>query len=436
MLGLRRFLLIAALFFTGFYILCGLSTSLPVMIVGRVGQGFTGGAMIPTAMTIIATRLPPAQQPIGIAMFGATMILGPVMGPLLGGWLTENMSWHYAFFVNVPICVVLASLLILGLPGQRMRLNELAHADWLGIAGMALGLGCLTIVLEEGHRELWLESDLIRWLLVAMVAGFGLIAAGQFTASRPVIKLALLANRGFASVFVMSLMLGAVIFATAFIIPQFLAAIAGYNAWQAGLVVLLVGVPALLMMPLLPLLIAKADVRLMVALGFLCMAGSSWLDTGLTTASDGDVFVPGQLLCGVGQSLCIMFLNQSAISSVATQDAGDASALFNAARNLGGSICLALLATLQDNRLEFHRWTLHSTLQANDPAVQAMVAGVAGSDGFALSHRMIDGAVSAQAAVMAYSDSFVAMMIGTLVVIPLVLLLSPLPKGGFSLSAH
>lgn len=434
MLGLRRFLLIAAMLFTGFSAMCGFSTTLPAMIAGRIGQGFTGGAMIPTAMTIIATRLPRAQQPLGTALFGATIILGPVMGPLAGGWLTENFSWHYAFFINVPICALLMGLLILGLPGQRMRLGELADADWLGIAGMALGLGSLTVILEEGHREQWLDSSLIRWLIAAMILGFGLIAAGQLTARRPVIRLALLRNRGFAAVIVMGLMLGAVMFGTAFIIPQFLAGVAGYNAFQAGIVVLLSGIPAILMMPLLPALVAKADVRLMVAGGFLCMAASSWLNRMLTIEADGSAFTAGQLLCGAGQALCMMFLNQAAISSVAVEDAGDASGLFNATRNLGGSTCLALLASLQDERLEFHRWTLHSALSANDPTVQQWMATLsAATDG---AYQAVDGAITAQAAVMAFSDSFVAMAVGALLVMPLVLLLKPLPKGGGFALAH
>ncbi|HEX7858369.1 MAG TPA: DHA2 family efflux MFS transporter permease subunit [Sphingobium sp.] len=441
MLGLRRFLLIAAVLFTGFSVMCGLSTTLTMMIIGRVGQGFTGGAMIPTAMTIIATRLPRSQQPIGTAMFGATVILGPVMGPLAGGWLTENLSWHYAFFINVPVCGILMILLLVGLPNQRMRLDELADADWLGIAGMALGLGGLTIVLEEGHREQWFESSLILWLTVVTFIGFALVAAGQLLAKRPVIKLALMRNGGFASVIVMGFVLGAVLYGSSFVIPQFLAAVAGYNALQSGQVVLLAGIPAMLMMPLLPMLIARADARLMIALGFLIMAASCWFDSSLSTESTGGAFSDGQLLRGLGQSFCMMFLNQSAISSVAPRDAGDASGLFNAARNLGGSICLALLATLQDQRLEFHRWTLHSAIQANDPAVQTWVAsqsvtGGVGPDGLTSAYMSIDSMVSAQALVMAYSDDFVAMTIGILIVVPLVLLLKPLPKGQAPMAAH
>lgn len=439
--GLRRFLLVASVLFTAFSIVCGLSTNLTMMIIGRVGQGFTGGAMIPTGMTIIATRLPRHQQPLGTALFGSTLILGPVMGPLIGGWLTENLSWHYAFFVNVPICILLMVFLLVGLKHQPMKLEELVEADWLGIAGLALGLGGLTIVLEEGNREQWFESSLIWQLAIVTVIGFGLIAAGQLFARRPVVKLALLRNRAFAAVFVLGLLIGAVLYGTSYVIPQFLAAIAGYNALQAGFIVFLSGIPAAMMMPLFPLLVTRFDLRFMVTAGMLIMAMSCWFDTSLTAASDGSEFYVSQLLRGLGQALSMLFLNQAAIASVKPSEAGDAAGLFNAARNLGGSISLALLATLQETRLEFHRWTLHSALQSSDPAVQDWVNGQAatlggGPEGIAGAIRNIDLSITRDALVMAFTDDFVALMFCILAVVPLVLLLRPLPKGNFKMAMH
>nr|WP_221214589.1 DHA2 family efflux MFS transporter permease subunit [Novosphingobium hassiacum] len=439
--GLRRFLLMAAILFTGFSVVCGLSTSLTMMILGRVGQGLTGGAMIPTALTIIATRLPKSQQPIGTALFGSTVIMGPVLGPLVGGWLTENFSWHYAFFVNVPIGMILVVLLLVGLPKGRMKLDELVNADWLGVIGMALGLGGVTVFLEEGHREQWFESALIWKLALVAAVGFVMIGLGQIFASRPVVKLALLRNRAFAAVFGLSLVLGAVMFGTAYVIPQFLAAIGDYNAMQAGKVVFLSGIPALLMMPLFPLMIARVDLRLIVGAGVLLLAAGCYLDVALTAQSRGEDFVISQLLRGLGTVFCMMFLNQAAISSVSIEEASDAAGLFNAGRNLGGSVGLALLATLQDERWEFHRWTIHSALGANDVGLQdwvsqqVMTSG-GGPDGLAMAMRSLDGMVLRDALVMAFNDDFMALTIALLVVAPLVLLLRPLPKGYHAKAAH
>lgn len=437
--GLRRFLLVMASLFTLFSIVCGLSTTLTMMIIGRVGQGFTGGAMIPTGMTIIATRLPRHQQPLGTALFGSTLILGPVFGPLLGGWLTENTSWHYAFFINVPVCAILMTFLIVGMKPSAMKLDELRQADWLGIAGLAFGLGGQTVVLEEGNREQWFESTLIWQLSAVTLAGFVMIGLGQAFARRPVVKLALLRNRAFAAVFVLGLLIGAVLYGTSYVIPQFLAAIAGYNAQQAGAIVFISGVPAGLMMPLFPLLVARIDLRHAVIFGMLLMAGSCWFDTTLTAQSDGSDFYVSQLLRGLGQAFSMLFLNQAAIASVKPNEAGDASGLFNAARNLGGSIALALLATVQDRRLEFHHWTLHSAIPANDPAVQDRVASLTagpGYDGTLAAIRSIDAGVLRDALVMSFTDEFVLLAGAILMVLPLVLLLRPLPRGAHKIAMH
>ena len=208
-----------------------------------------GGALIPTAMTIVAKRLPPSQQPIGMALFGMTVVLGPVMGPLVGGWLTENLSWHYAFFVNVPVCALLLALLFIGLPHEKPDWVYLREADWAGIAGMILGLGGLTIVLEEGHREEWFDSTLIVQLTLMTVVGFALLTYGQLYARKPVLKLRLMLSRQFASVVVMALALGMVMYGSTYVIPQFLAIISDYNALQTGLVIFWMGVPAFLLMP-------------------------------------------------------------------------------------------------------------------------------------------------------------------------------------------
>jgi DHA2 family multidrug resistance protein len=307
------------------------------MIIGRVGQGFTGGALIPTAQTIIAMRLPRSQQPIGIAAFGVTAVMGPVMGPLIGGWLTENVSWHYAFFLNLPVCIALLALLIIGLPHEKSHLNQFKEADWFGILGLALGLGGLTVLLEEGQREQWFASDLIRYMALVSGLGFVSIAIGQFTAKRPVIKLRLLADRQFGAVAMMGIVLGIVLYGTSYAIPQFLALISGYNALQSGKIVLLSGIPSLFMMAIVPILLKRIDVRIAVASGLLIMGTSALFDTDLSIVSDGSNFVASQLLRGVGQILGMLFLSQACVRSVSREDSGDASGLFNAFRNLGAA---------------------------------------------------------------------------------------------------
>lgn len=437
LLGLRTFLLTAAGLFTLFSVVCGTATTLTMMIIGRVGQGFTGGAMIPTAQTIIAQRLPPRQQPIGIALFGVTAILGPVVGPLVGGWLTENISWHYAFFINVPICAVLVTMLLVGLKHEKPDMTELGNADWLGIAGLTLGLGGLTVFLEDGQREQWFDSGLIRLMALISLVGFVLLFIGQRTATRPIIKLSLLLDRQFGSVALMGLVLGMVLYGTSYVIPQFLAALADYNALQSGKVVLLSGLPSLVMMAIVPFLLRSVDIRLAVGAGLLIMAGSAFLDSGLTTETSGGDFTVSQLMRGVGQILGMLFLSQAVVRSVPAADAGDASGLFNAVRNLGGSFALAGISILQEQRLWLHSRRMEETLNANSPMVQDYVGGLSqslGSTPAALG--MIAQQVQAQALVIAYNDIFWIMAVGTLIVLPLVLFLRPLPKDAAPAAMH
>lgn len=425
-LGLRTFLLIAASLFTFFSVICGMADSLTTMIIGRVGQGFTGGALIPTAQTIIAMRLPRSQQPIGIAAFGVTAVMGPVMGPLIGGWLTENVSWHYAFFLNIPVCAALLALLILGLPHEKSHLNQFKEADWFGILGLALGLGGLTVLLEEGQREQWFSSELIRYMALVSGFGFACIAYGQVYARRPVIKLRLLADKQFGSVAVMGIVLGMVLYGTSYVIPQFLASIAGYNSYQSGQIVLLSGLPSLAMMAIVPILLKRIDVRIAVASGLFIMGMSSLLDADLSASADGSDFVASQLMRGVGQILGMLFLSQACVRSVPREDAGDASGLFNAFRNLGGSFALAGIATIQDRREWLHARRIEETLNANGHLVQAKVQALGG---LYRAVPQLEADIGVQALVMTFNDIFRIMGTGTLIVLPLVLFLRPFAKG-------
>lgn len=436
-LGLRTLLLVAAGLFTTFSVLCGISHTLMLMIVGRIGQGFTGGALIPTAMTIIATRLPRTQQPIGNAMFGATAILGPVVGPVLGGWLTENLSWHYAFFINLPVGGTLITLLLVAMPHQRAKLWLVREADWLGIAGLALGLGGLTVVLEEGEREQWFASPMIVWLSLVAVLGLILLLLGQAIARRPVIRLSLLIDRQFGAVVVMAMVIGMVLYGTSYAIPQFLAAIADYNSLQAGRIVLLSGLPMMLMMPVTPLMIHTLDIRLAVGFGMALLAFSAWMETDLSPLSTGGAFVASQLIRGVGTIFAMMFLNQAAIQSVPREQAGDAAGLFNAARNLGGSLALAGIAVIQDQRLWLHTRRIEETLSANSVAVQSYVAAQAQAlGGRAAAMQALGGTIQRQALTMTYADLFFLLTVGIALVTPLVLFLRPLPKGVAPVRAH
>ena len=430
--GLRAFLLSNTILFTLFSIMCGLSHSLTQMIIGRIGQGFTGGAMIPTAQTIVRTRLPAHQLPIGMTLFGLIVLLGPLLGPVLGGWLAENIDWSWCFFVNLPVGVALMLLLYVGLPKSKPDWHQFVNADWLGIAGLAVGLSSLTVVLENGQRENWFDSRMIVWLSVLAVIGIATLIIGQFFVAKPAVRLKLLANKSYASVILIVFTIGAGLYGISFLLPQFLSGIAGYNAEQSGGIMLVSGLPAFLMMPILPKMLARFDARAMVIAGLLCFAISCMLDISLTADSVGHDFYASQFLRGIGQMLAMMPLNQASMSAVSREEAGDAAGLYNMARNLGGSVGLALLGVYIDRRNAFHDDHIRESVTANSMVGQEHMATT--TAGFLAEHgdkavahqqalAQMAGEIQRQASVITFSETFYVLGIALLICIPLTLFL-------------
>jgi DHA2 family multidrug resistance protein len=441
--GLRNFLLGNAVLFILFSMMCGWSHTLPVMIIGRIGQGFAGGAMIPTAQTIIRTRLPRAQLPVGMTVFGLIVLLGPLLGPVLGGWLAENISWSWCFFINLPVCLALITLLIVGLPSDKPQWHTFLKADWLGIVGLTIGLSSLTVVLEEGQRERWFESDLIVMLSCVSLAGMVLIAISQVVAQKPIMRLGLMRNPRYASVIVIVSAVGAGLYGVSYLLPQFLSNVAGYNAEQSGAIMLVSGVPAFLMMPVLPRLLGKIDFRVLVIGGLLLFALSCMLDIELTAQSVGHDFFWSQLIRGIAQILAMMPLNQASMAAVSREDSGDAAGLYNMARNLGGSVGLAVIGTVIDRRTTFHTAMIRESLTHNSVLGQDRLAASAASwfaqtGDLAYSQMRTLGQLAAQiqlqATVITYSETFYLLGIALLACVPLAMLLKT-PRSGNTPSA-
>lgn len=432
LLGLRNFLLAAVAIFTFFSIVCGVSQSLPEMILGGVGQGFAGGAMIPTSLTIVATRMTPQQRPLGLALYASVAVLAPVIGPVLGGWLTENAGWHWLFFMNLPIAVLLVPLLIVGIERASPDWTQLARADWLGIAGLAAFLGGLTVVLEEGQRENWLDSPTIDWLTALTLGGMVLVLVTQIFSARPVVKLKLLLDPGFFAVFGIMLLSGAGFFTLIYVVPVFLGGIAGYNAQETGIIAMYPGLSTFLMMPVLMVLMQRIDIRLIVGGGLLVFGIGCLINLGLTPASAGGDFILAQLISGMGQPMVGLPLSQAATAGLSEEDIPDGSALFSMARNLGGSMGLAMTGILIDRRSAFHLAQLAQSRTGNSVAGQERIAAMtasmmrSGADAQFASLRalrVLAGEMQRQALVMSYVDGFWIMGVGLLVAAPLVFLL-------------
>lgn len=436
MLGMRRLLVWTVILFTAFSMLCGFANSLTMMIIGRTAQGLTGGVLIPMAMMIINDRLPRHQQGLGFAIFGGTAVIGPVLGPLLGGWLTDAMSWHYAFFINLPIGILLVTTMHFSLPRPRANLDELFRGDWFGVVGLVLGVGCLTVVLEEGQREQWIESSQIVWLGIVAALGFVSLAVGQFRAPSPVLNLRLMRDWRVALIMLLGLLGGAAFFGPTFLVPQFLGTVANYTAFEAGKVMMLGALSTLLLLMFFTTL-AKLRFGVLIAIGLLTLSFSSWLNAQITPDSGASDFVIAQCLHGIGTTLAMSFLSQLTIALVPSPSRDDASAMFNAARNLGGSFALAAVAILQDQRFALHSGRIKEGLSGNGLLPQDFMAemtNLLGSADAAL--RTLDQMISRQALVMTYIDMFYFFAVVLLFTVPLALLLPPMPKGDFGPGGH
>jgi DHA2 family multidrug resistance protein len=414
-IGMRRYLATNTILFVLFSVACALSTSLDQMILFRAGQGFTGGVLIPTAIVIVRTRLPAAQQPIGIALFGLTATFAPAIGPTVGGWLTDNLSWHYIFYLNVIFGPAAVLLQLFGLDRAVPRWRELLKGDWLGIALMATGLPALTFVLEEGQRKDWFGSPVIvdaTFLAIFGITGF---IIRELTAARPLLNLRVLANRSVGGACLLMTVLGAVSFGSIYIIPLYCAQIDGYNAQQIGLVVMWSGLPQLLLFPALPFIMRRVDPRLLVVIGTGFFIASCWINTNLTHDVGMDQLILPQLLRAIGQPLFTIPLSQLSTAGLPPRETADASSLSNMMRNLGGSIGIAVLSTMIDRREHLHFSTLAEAITQNAAATQARIAtlaaGLARQSGDPLAAKfgaitLIARQVRREATIMAYADGF------------------------------
>ncbi|MDX7950564.1 DHA2 family efflux MFS transporter permease subunit [Lichenihabitans sp. Uapishka_5] len=443
--GLRRYLSVNTALFIGFSVACASATSLHQMIVFRAGQGFTGGVLIPTAITIVRTKLPRAQQPVGIVLFGLTATFAPAIGPTIGGWLTDNFSWHYIFYLNLVPGPLAFGLQLFSLDRQRAHTEELVKGDWLGIGLMAVGLPALTFVLEEGQRKEWFESPLIIEAMLLAVVGIVGFVVRQLMAARPFINLRVLGNRSVGGSCVLMTVIGAVSFGSIYVIPVYCAQIQGYNAEQIGYVVMWSGLPQLVMFPIMPLLMRRFDPRLLVVAGTVLFVVSCFINVNLTHDVGMDQLILPQLLRAAGQPLFTIPLSQMSTAGLPPRDTADASALSSMMRNLGGSIGIAMLSTMIDRREHFHFSVLAEAMTQNATLTQSRLSAlVAGMHAHVLDLTAARGAalgtlaaqVRREAYVMAYADAFWIIGVGLIISLAFVALLKKPAQAAAPVEAH
>ena len=413
--GLRNYMMGTTALFLLFSTLCGAAWNLESMIVFRMLQGFTGGALIPMAMTLVMTRLPASKRAAGMAIFGLTATLAPAMGPTLGGYLSELYGWPSIFYINwVPGVLLIAGLMV-GLDDEKANFKALLNADWLGIGLMAMGLACLTIFLEEGNSKDWFESEfIVTFAALSLVGILGWVAV-SFSRPDPFVNLALYGQRNFLVATMLSAVTGMGLYGSSFLLPLYLGQIAGYTPMQIGEVIAWVGLPQLFVMPFAAALSSKVDNRILCSFGLLLFGGSCLMNAFMDASTGYDQLMLTQVVRAIGQPFVMLTLSNFAMSGLPPRDMPSASSLFNMTRNLGGSIGIALLATSLTKREHFHSARLGEAVSNYAPATQQRLEQLtqgfiangmdpATAAGQALA--VIDRIVRRESYVMAYNDGF------------------------------
>jgi MFS transporter, DHA2 family, multidrug resistance protein len=444
--SLRRYLLTNTVLFLVMSVACAFAQNLQQMIVLRAMQGFFGGVLIPLAFTITLTMLPKAKQPVGLAMFAMSATFAPAIGPTIGGYLTETYGWQYIFYVNlVPGAIMLAALLP-SLPRAPMQLGLLRDGDWTGIATLAIGLGSLQTVLEEGNKDDWFGSPfIVRLALVAAVA-LSLFIWIELTTAKPLLNLRLLRRRNFGLGSVSNVILGLALYGSVYLLPNYLSQMQGYNAQQTGEVLAWTGLPQLVIIPFVPRLMRRFDARLLVAIGLCLFAASCFLNIDMDQNYSGPQLLVPNLVRAAGQALVLTPLSFLATAGIERENAGSASALFNMMRNLGGSIGIAALQTLLTKREQFHSAVITPNVSLFDAATRERLAalqryfmGNGTADAATAWHDAVVAvgrSVRAQAYFLAYSDTFFIMGCALLLAVVAAVLMARNAGGGGGAGAH
>jgi DHA2 family multidrug resistance protein len=441
--GRKRFYLICVVLFSVSSLLCGLAPNLELLIFFRVLQGIGGGALMPISQAILVETFPKNRQGIAMAIFGMGVMFAPVIGPTLGGWFTDNYSWRWIFFINIPVgalAFVLSQWLISDPPYLvRKKWGKELRIDYIGLGLVAVGLGFLQIVLDTGQKKDWFENAGIAWMSAIVVSSLATAVWWELRHRDPVVDLRLLGERNFAISSLTMFLAGFVVYGSIVLLPLYLQQLMGYSPTKAGLVMSPGGLAMVLAMPIVGVLLAKFEARWLVAAGLIVSAVGLFKMSGLNLFADMPTAVKLNMLKAVGEAMLFVPINAAAFYYVGKEHANAGTGLINLARNVGGSMGIAGVTTMLARRSQFHQSVLISHLTPMDQgyrellfqAKQALI--MKGSDPAQAAHQaqaMVYGMVQREAAMLSFVDCFWLLAIIYLALIPLMFLMKKTKPGG------
>ena len=369
--GRKRFLITCVIIFTISSFFCGAATSLIAILIARLVQGAGGGALQPLSQAILTESFPPEKRGLAMAVFGLGVVVAPILGPTLGGWLTENYSWRWAFYINVPVGI-LAVLLILRYVKDPpyIRNARPGKLDSIGLGLLAVGLGCMQVILDRGQEDDWFGAIWIRWAFVVMLVCLAGFVISQLTREKTLVDLTVFRYRNFTFGCILIFLFGAAIYSAVTLLPLYLQTMMDYSSWSAGLVVAPRGIGAICAMPLVGILVGKIDTRVFVSTGF-CLFAICSLFWGNINLQIGpwSLLLP-IIFSGFASGMVFVPLSTIVFSELPPAAIGNASGLYNLMRNIGGSIGISIVETILARHEQLHRTELAHNLAPMRPVLQ------------------------------------------------------------------
>ncbi|HUS23932.1 MAG TPA: DHA2 family efflux MFS transporter permease subunit [Candidatus Binatia bacterium] len=437
LLGRRRFYILSIMLFTGSSLLCGLAPSLGWLIFFRIVQGLGGGALQPVSQAILSDAFPPEKRAMAFSIYGMSVVAAPAIGPTLGGWITDNFSWHWIFLINVPVgalLVVLSRFFVRDpealAQARRARFREGLKIDYVGFALIAIGLGALQIVLDKGQQEDWFESQFIAVLSIVAAAALVFACVWEWRHRQPVMNLRLLKDRNFSTGLVLMFMLGLVLLGSTVLLPLMTQALFGYSPTQAGMVISPGGLCIMVLMPIVGTLLSHTDPRRLILFGMGVLAASMFYMTTLDLGTDYRTLMLARIFQAVGMAFLFIPINTVAFLDIDSAESGNASALINLARNIGGSVGISILTTLLARGAQQHQAHLvdrFTPFDAPYAAAQQQLTQHLGDAGAA--QGLLYGMLQKQSMMLSFLDDFRLLGWVVLLLLPVILLLRPLRPG-------
>jgi DHA2 family multidrug resistance protein len=420
-------LLASMLAFTLASMLCGSATSLEQMVVYRMIQGAAGAALVPLSQAVLLDTYPREKHGQAMALWGMGVMIGPILGPLIGGYLTEFYSWRWAFYINLPIGV----LAMLGTAAflTETELDTSRRFDFFGFALLSLAVGALQLVLDRGQSLDWFSSQTIVVVSVVGALAFYLFVVHMFTAEKPFIEPGLFKDRNFATGVFLMLMMGTMLFSTLALMPPFMQSLLGYPVISTGMLMAPRGIGTMVAMFIVGRLIGRFDIRWLLLVGFALMATSLWQMTAFTLDVGGWPIIYTGVLQGFGLGFLFVPLSTVAFSTLAPRYRNEGAAMFSLIRNIGSSIGISIVITVLGQQAQTSHAELGNSLSALRPAVQPSVLPTIWDWTTSAGAAALNGEVTRQALMIAYLNDFRLMMYLTLLALPLLLLLRP-PRHG------